>query len=550
MQDKLKQNLTYYVAAFTLPSVFLYFLFSANTAGNDLSFRWTFVLSLFLGFVAVGVFWLLTLITHSKQASLVVFTLLQIFFWMFETLYLLFSSQREHFSRSIFGGLTLLGIVLIAVCLRYYKAYIEKWLWVKFVTLAITGLFLWNFIVVAHDQFILLTATTGDELFDWNINVDSRLPNPDIFWLHIDGMMNFETLANYFDSPQADVMHDLEKLGFVINENAVLVAGTTDIALPVLFSPHFYDDFFSYYVDGISHLMHARRQEEIRDNLAAHGLTFFGDVYPHMELFRAFEEVGYTRVMLAGNVSLGGSVRPRSMPVDLLYRGNDDTYPLLIGMSESAFLDEIEDLLLLLMLATPLSLFSERIVGMFEGNQDEDWLIIPEHAEIVERFIQYSPYTEIREWDRRLYRNMADVVMLPSPKLVFVEINYTHLAYWYLLGAYNPTGLNNAVEYLYYPNHRHAMLVALNLIEIILENNPDAVIVVQSDHGIHTNQAQRRLRELGYSDEQILYFNRSVMSAIRIPDTYGELDSPIEPRNITRELVNRFVGPNYTLLPN
>jgi hypothetical protein len=53
----------------------------------------------------------------------------------------------------------------------------------------------------------------------------------------------------------------------------------------------------------------------------------------------------------------------------------------------------------------------------------------------------------------------------------------------------------------------------------------------------------------GYTKEQIVELMHSVFSAVRIPDEYGGLDEPIAPLNITRELINRFVGDNYELLP-
>jgi len=38
------------------------------------------------------------------------------------------------------------------------------------------------------------------------------------------------------------------------------------------------------------------------------------------------------------------------------------------------------------------------------------------------------------------------------------------------------------------------------------------------------------------------------INAVRIPEKYGGLESPVEPLNITRLLINSFVGKNYTLL--
>ena len=54
-----------------------------------------------------------------------------------------------------------------------------------------------------------------------------------------------------------------------------------------------------------------------------------------------------------------------------------------------------------------------------------------------------------------------------------------------------------------------------------------------------------RLLDLGYTEDQLMDLWLSVMSAVRIPQQYGDLDEPVDPLYITRLLVNRFVGENY-----
>ena len=98
--------------------------------------------------------------------------------------------------------------------------------------------------------------------------------------------------------------------------------------------------------------------------------------------------------------------------------------------------------------------------------------------------------------------------------------------------------------------HAYSINIVLNAIDLILEQDPNAVIVIQSDHGLHIPDTQEFLQEQGFSDEELFLLINSTMSAVRIPEQYGGLGEPLDPRNISRELVNRFVGPNYQLLPN
>jgi hypothetical protein len=39
-----------------------------------------------------------------------------------------------------------------------------------------------------------------------------------------------------------------------------------------------------------------------------------------------------------------------------------------------------------------------------------------------------------------------------------------------------------------------------------------------------------------------------VMSAVRIPETWGGLQEPLDPLDISRVLVNRYVGSNYAMV--
>ncbi len=84
---------------------------------------------------------------------------------------------------------------------------------------------------------------------------------------------------------------------------------------------------------------------------------------------------------------------------------------------------------------------------------------------------------------------------------------------------------------------------------IILEADPDAVILIQADHGIHNYGKilfdPQLMIDHGYSLEDQLNLNQQVISAVRIPKKYGKLTEPLDPLDISRYLVNHYVGQNY-----
>jgi hypothetical protein len=111
----------------------------------------------------------------------------------------------------------------------------------------------------------------------------------------------------------------------------------------------------------------------------------------------------------------------------------------------------------------------------------------------------------------------------------------------------------------YLPQHKYAMKTAIATVDVILRSDPDAIIILQADHGIHgfgyekAGKGYYNLEDLekqGYTLEDALNLNLDVLSAVHIPEKYGgNPDKPLDPLNIVRYLVNHYVGKNYDYLP-
>jgi len=135
-----------------------------------------------------------------------------------------------------------------------------------------------------------------------------------------------------------------------------------------------------------------------------------------------------------------------------------------------------------------------------------------------------------------------------SPHFLWKELLYTHMNHVWRHDPYASRGDPTAIH-VYPLAFEEAAKRMLYLVDVAIERNPNTVIVLQADHGFHRYRTQLYLLDQGYNMEQVLELIHSVFSAIRIPPKYGGLDTPIAPLNISRELINRFVGENYTLLP-
>jgi len=323
--------------------------------------------------------------------------------------------------------------------------------------------------------------------------IDPALPSPNILWLHLDGMMSLGTAERFWGESQEHLRHEFASRGFLIYEDALLNAENTRAALAALFSPAFYDSFLGAHMAEAMRELHSSRQAP--GALATVGLRFI-DVSESYELFGSLTASGYE--IIVPNVGNWGGI-----------------LPIIVSHSIPRWLHSFVtgDLLQILWFNTPLALLLVRIV---EGFGEAD----------LSSYLSYSL----------------------GPRFVLDFLDYTHISQ---VSRMDPslTAVDFTAVHLYPLAFEHMAQRTLYIVDAVLEENPNVVIVLQADHGFHVYQTQRHLIDQGYSLSQVLELMHSVFSAVRIPPQYGGLDAPIAPLNISRELVNRFVGENYVLLP-
>lgn len=412
---------------------------------------------------------------------------------------------------------------------------------------ALAGVVTLVFVFNAFPIFITALTTSNNQVENErqfeirnDFNIDPNLPNPDIYWFHMDGMINLQSMEHYFDQPQDESRESLLDLGFVINEDAEFVAHNTVFGVPALLSPDLYDSYFyNLFMEG-SDLLRRGRHSLLNDAIDHDRISLATDVAPYHQLFHAFLQAEYTTTMIADfdpNVYT---------PINQFYRlgshENDDyLFATGDGTSDRHFLIDALDLLELLSLMTPVP--ARLLTTLIEGHID--WQRIPTHNEEID---QLTVNTLNLPHERQLYRALIESLQASTsePSLTYTTLMFTHGNRW----SWQVDGDGDSSRIDLYPTaHEYSFNVMLNMIEMILERNPDAIIVIQADHGMHLHPTQRQLLAEGFTEDEVIHLHHSVMSAVRIPEHYGGLDTPLDPLNITRELVNRFVGENYELLP-
>ena len=515
MSDKLEQKPTskhleklqttlFCIAVLIIPGIFLFNLYNRNYEEAHIVFMHVLIAFGILALVSVLLFVIIRVAVGSFEAALIIVFLFWMFFWLFETMYAI----AVRFSATLTSGvfMWLLGMVLIClmVLFRRYKPPFQK-IRAAFNMLSLTlaVIFVFNIFPGVNHGFILEQARRTEPFYlKNNFSVDPDLPRPDIYWIHMDGMLSLKTVERFWELSLVQLREDLARRGFVINDDVRLNARNTNNAFITLFSPALYDNFFGrLLLEREYYVLPEEISVPIVDYLAQIGLTF-REIHQNTEFLGALVAAGYDFNIHSTALSAPG------------INNIENIHPFFAS-----------DLPELLSMTTPIS----------QANFD--------------RLAQFSSHTVRTEG---LVESTYDGYR--SPSFTYFPIMYTHIAWstWDLFPRLFGDERGEITRYRHYELYLYAFRYSAEsmmlTIDSILEGNPDAVIVLQADHGLHACEPIWYVYRKGYSREQIHELRYSVFSAVRIPDRYGGLDAPLDPRNISRELVNRFVGQNYTLL--
>jgi hypothetical protein len=97
---------------------------------------------------------------------------------------------------------------------------------------------------------ISLGSSVTSGVYKTTFVLNNTLPTPNIYWIHTDGMLGFDSMERFFGDEQEEFTQELESRGFWISREATLaVPPSTQIAIPALMSPHFYDRVMSWDLD-------------------------------------------------------------------------------------------------------------------------------------------------------------------------------------------------------------------------------------------------------------------------------------------------------------
>ncbi len=361
-------------------------------------------------------------------------------------------------------------------------------------------------------------------------NIDSSLPSPNIYWIHMDGMPSLSFMEKYYDASYPEFTNFLEEHQFrSSNDSSIQVGHHTLTSLAAMYNPNYYDSFLKSYLKELDDcsIKHCKVGNTVSfDEITYHRL--------YNEMFHAFQKKGYSIVSITefnqytsflSDYTYDLSSLTNSFIPKYSHISDEDTFSYIYDSHFHSFIQNIFGY------SYPLKNYTSQKVKY------SNFSAYP--------FISKSSYLPVRA---ALSGIEDSKLSLSNPRFTFIDQSIMHLNWNYdengkKIGDHN-TNLDDFLG-----NYTYTLKLLEEMILYIQDRDPSSVIIIQGDHGIHFLDEKTLMNYFHISREETLSFRNSVMSACFIPDKSLDnqkiLDNPL---NISRYLINHYVGNNYEYL--
>ncbi len=529
---KNKKMLLMLINSVLFPVTLMLFLYNQNA--KYLSLLQVAVIMIILAAVAAGIFAIFRALYRSEQTAFFACLVMIGLVFLYNNIYYKYLFVKVH------GHIAILAIPAIA----YVAAYLFNRLLNKkkfedlpeFVSVVLAVVLLINLINFGKFTFVG-KGLPGEYEYKTSFVSDTGLPAPNVYFILCDGMLGFDAMEKYFDSPQDELTAELEERGFGINKSAMLEAGhSTRIAIPELMCPEYSD---RYMKDVLSN---HEKAIELNDSSDA---EMFNARY-HNETINAFKSKGYSTISMSLNEDVFFPTTDFFYYIAAHYMMDSDFVglPYYIEKSDNEDSSYYEN-----------RFYTQHLGDVFLGGLPEIIFDKLNENNIVRHRLSEKPAETSKNLPGNTYAQKYSALIdslydslysgeAENPKFTLL---HTFMAHFPI--CFNEKGdLIAKQNYItsYPGHHTFAVKVMMELIDMILEADPDAVIVLQADHGLH-GQSKEQITEAFGNGAEIDIWN-NVFSAVRVPDKVKNGDEHYaeeNPLNISRYLVNSYVGENY-----
>ena len=418
-------------------------------------------------------------------------------------------------------------------------------------------------------RIILFSLNVSKPEYKTDFFIQQSVDRPNIYWIHCDGMLSFDAVEEYFGESQIEFKQSLVDRGFTINESAKFQAcNKTSVAVPALMCPFFYDTYLGDILSNQKSCEKAKSQSV---------QAILKEARLYNETFGAFTAAGYNTHSVA---LLDQYFFPTT---DTFYYPYEDKgigdfvvglqyqYPFLLGKMDKLSTEEAMNCIqisetqnfMYTFFRPSIYLFSlqrsSSVTGytgfnLFNSQSSESDIVAPLISQEETDAFFLGADASITH---RYFANALEDILINTdesePRFTLLLNVMFHGPYIYdeFGNLLNHIDYNDPLNYL--SQHKYATKVLVNCIDRILINDPNAIVILQSDHGMNMVSDQDIIDAFGDDPHVISDLRSSTMSAIFIPQQYvngEEVYAAENPLNISRYLVNRFVGQNYEYISN
>ncbi len=399
-------------------------------------------------------------------------------------------------------------------------------------------LFLYNF-VLGSINTVRVIVKYDDVNYEKETVVDQEKNGANIYWIHADAMVNFDTVRKFFYYDSKYLKDYLVDNDFYVNDSASLNSlGHTAQALVSLYNPYYYDEYFSEYIDNMNKNDYSSLIVSYRD---------LQDKRINNELFIALKKKDYKIAAITEFNQYSSFYADYMFNYYSYQKSNKKELSYFTALDNT--LEDVDNFISYthiktLMDTTFLHFFLDNYSNLKYENLNYDDIDCG----------KYKVSCKSDYWKQRAIMKSIDTINNEEKKFTFIDFSINHTP-WRL--DRNGKIVNSAKDGFltknFLDNYIHSNYLLVELIEFIKESDSNAVIVIQADHGFHTvsntdiydftNKSLDKDYFVEDSDELI----NSTINAVYVPEEFrnGEEKYLSEPLNISRYLVNNFVGNNY-----
>lgn len=403
-------------------------------------------------------------------------------------------------------------------------------------------IFLFDFIQFSFINIDLLFHSNYDRV-NYSVKINKNIDNkPNIFYIHCDGMMSMEAMEKYFEYDDDTLNTYLDDNNFIINRDVSLRLGhRTQKALVALYNPYYYDNKEKKFLDEV---------EDYEDNKGkVHNYISYKELEDkrmNSELVRGLSDAGYT------TYAVGLYNQHTSLNVDYFYDYN---------YYAGHYNHKGKNLELVLIDKDINKIILNSYIN-YQIRADLNLDNIDVHNKVYSNYKSLFKKVEKRDVDlseyKRLHSTLNEKVRKTveslsyiyddksNSKFVFVDFDLNHIDVSYdRYGNEIDSYSNFKVDYR--DNYIYTTYLLVDLVRYIKDNDDNAIIILQSDHGIHSMECDDLKGNLKIKSRECKNVRNSMFSALYIPDEYknGDEEYLNNPLNISRYLINNYVGKNY-----